>query len=257
MKRAVLIALAALTLTACARKTSSFRAGSREVRTFRHAYADTHLVPTDDGGWLMIDSGGPDDAARLEDDLIDAKIAPKDIRAIVVTHGHWDHAGGARHFEEKYGTPVIAGAGDEGLLQRGVSDDLCPTSSVSKLREHDDETKTFPPPKDPHFVAQETTLEALHVKLPGFVRPVPDHTEGSVVIVVQGLPMLVFVGDMVRGSIIGSGAATHLYNCDLQRNHEAMRSLVHEMPKDTVFVPGHFGNLSPRDLEEALGPFLP
>jgi metallo-beta-lactamase class B len=43
---------------------------------------------------------------------------PKDIKYVIVSHGHYDHAGGARYLQDRFGARVIMGEADWDLLDR-------------------------------------------------------------------------------------------------------------------------------------------
>jgi metallo-beta-lactamase class B len=43
---------------------------------------------------------------------------PADIKYVIVAHGHLDHAGGAKHLQEKYGARLIMSAADYDLLDQ-------------------------------------------------------------------------------------------------------------------------------------------
>lgn len=47
---------------------------------------------------------------------------PADIRYVIVSHGHFDHSGGARYLQEKFGATVILSAADWDLLERNTRD---------------------------------------------------------------------------------------------------------------------------------------
>src|SRR5690606_1525530 len=43
---------------------------------------------------------------------------PRDIRYVLVSHGHGDHAGGAKFLQEEFGARVVMGAADWDLLDQ-------------------------------------------------------------------------------------------------------------------------------------------
>jgi metallo-beta-lactamase class B len=45
-------------------------------------------------------------------------LSPADIKYVIVSHGHLDHAGGAKHLQEKYGAKLIMSAADYDLLDQ-------------------------------------------------------------------------------------------------------------------------------------------
>lgn len=40
------------------------------------------------------------------------RFKPEDIKHLIVTHGHYDHMGGARYMQQTYGTPILMSAAD-------------------------------------------------------------------------------------------------------------------------------------------------
>lgn len=56
--------------------------------------------------------------AEVDDGLRKLGLNPADIKYVIVSHGHGDHAAGARHIQEKYGARVIMSAADYDLLDR-------------------------------------------------------------------------------------------------------------------------------------------
>jgi len=235
----------------CATSSDLPRQGKFEVFSFRRSYSNTHIIKVGPEMFLMVDSGSYEDAPLLEKDLLDKKINPEWIKAIVLTHGHWDHAAGARCFQDKYKTPVLLGAPDSRLLENGKSDPLCPTSFIANMRLSGDQEKSFLAPKATKLIDSKIPLDEWVGPGVGFITPVPSHTEGSLAVVIDELA---FTGDLFRGSLVGASATRHFYICDQERN---LRMISEFLNKDAlnvkIFFPGHFGpSLSRASVEEFL-----
>jgi metallo-beta-lactamase class B len=56
--------------------------------------------------------------AEVDEGLRKLGLNPADIKYVIVSHGHLDHAGGAKHLQEKYGARLIMSAADYDLLDR-------------------------------------------------------------------------------------------------------------------------------------------
>lgn len=73
-----------------------------------------YVVPVADGGVVLIDAGVPSDREAI---LEAAQGRP--VRAILLTHGHVDHAAGVRAWPD---TPVYVGRGDRERLLGGAAE---------------------------------------------------------------------------------------------------------------------------------------
>jgi len=74
-------------------------------------------------GHVLIDGAAPGNAARIEANVRSLGFDPRDIKWILVSHGHCDHAGDVAELVKRTGAQVIAGTGDADLLARGGHDD--------------------------------------------------------------------------------------------------------------------------------------
>ena len=57
-------------------------------------------------------------AAEVDDGLKKLGLNPADIKYVVVSHGHLDHAGGAKFLQDKYGAHLVMSAADYDLLDQ-------------------------------------------------------------------------------------------------------------------------------------------
>ncbi len=55
---------------------------------------------------------------EVEDGLKKLGLNPADLKYIVVSHGHGDHAGGAKYLQDKYGARLLMSAADYDLLDQ-------------------------------------------------------------------------------------------------------------------------------------------
>lgn len=238
------LALLALT-SGCA--TAHVTRGGIEVQTFTHASTNAHLVRAA-GAVFLVDSGYAGDAEALAKDLEAAGVAPASLKAIILTHGHADHAAGARLFQQRFHVPIVVGAGDQDLLAAGANvvptnTRICPNGFIARLRSSEDGAATYAPFTADVVVPMTGPQDLAPLTgIPGRLLPVPGHTNGSLVVEVGEV---VLVGDLLRGGVVGGGAETHLYMCDLDANRRDIRRLLElDAPKAQLVFVGHFGPLT-------------
>lgn len=75
-------------------------------------------------GLILFDATSSEDEAKnkLVPGLVALGLKPTDIRYVIVTHGHWDHFGGARYLQQTYGARIALGAADWDLIEKLPSD---------------------------------------------------------------------------------------------------------------------------------------
>ncbi|MBX2802565.1 MAG: MBL fold metallo-hydrolase [Myxococcales bacterium] len=231
--------IASLILLGCANSSRDTSVGDVEITTLRQAYANTHVVRTADGV-VLVDPGSEEHAEEMDAQIRDAGVDPASLSAIVLTHGHADHAGAAAWFRDAYGTPVVGGAGDVGMFESGHNEELCPTDARAERRLEEDQAATYAPFLPDRLISEPSALSELGAE--ATLTPLPGHTEGSLVL---RIGEAVFIGDVLRGSILGRRARTHFYQCDLEDNEADVQQLMDEIaPDGDTFFTGHFGPLS-------------
>ena len=109
------------------------------------ALSAAYVVETSEG-LVLIDSGLDHDAGPLKSELAELGLNWRDLRAILITHVHGDHCGGADWLRAATGARVYAGEGDAAILRAGVPHDAffsifnmphdipCPTSVDQALK---------------------------------------------------------------------------------------------------------------------------
>lgn len=157
-----------------------------------------HLVVGDEG-CVLVDTGVPGSQRRIERALKAQGRGFPDVRLIVVTHAHLDHAGSAARLRELTGAPIAAHAGDLAHYQQREPMTYCATGWISGLFFR---TGIIVQPYRPFtpdiLLADGQVLDLAPYGLAGRVRPTPGHTAGSVSLELAG-------GDAMVGDLLASG----------------------------------------------------
>jgi glyoxylase-like metal-dependent hydrolase (beta-lactamase superfamily II) len=90
------------------------------IHYLEHARTNVYLVEGDDGV-LLVDTGLPRSKALLLNALSRIGRSVRDIRAVVLTHGHFDHVGTAEHLRTQYGIPVYCHPDDAAIAAHPYS----------------------------------------------------------------------------------------------------------------------------------------
>lgn len=74
-------------------------------------------------GLVLIDAGGGTDGEMIFENIRREGLDPKDIKALLLTHVHFDHSCGAAEFRKKTGCKVYLSAKSSDLLETGTAKD--------------------------------------------------------------------------------------------------------------------------------------
>jgi glyoxylase-like metal-dependent hydrolase (beta-lactamase superfamily II) len=155
-----------------------------------------------------------------------------DVKAILVTHCHWDHLGGIAALAEATGAPVYMPEQEAAVLENPQAfypgQPIRPYSPDVRLQ--GDET----------FEVAGLTFETLSV---------PGHSPGHVAYATDGV---VFSGDVLFAGGVGR---TDLPFADWDTLVASIRTLFDRLPSETVVYPGH-GPETTLGTERERNPFL-
>jgi len=203
------------------------------------------LGPLETNCWIVSDdAGGPavvidpaDDADRILETLGD-----RAVRAVILTHGHFDHLGGATPLVAATGAPLLVHGEDAGSITTAVG-----TGGAAFGFD------VSGPPAD-GLLADGDTVVAGDVSL--LVLHTPGHTPGGICLFAtsaDGSAPHLFSGDTL---FAGSVGRTDFPGGDGRALSRSIARTLAPLPEDTVVHPGH-GPDTTIGRERRLNPFFP
>jgi len=157
------------------------------------------------------------------------------LKAIVITHGHFDHVSGNRALAEATGAPILAHQSDANLFSKAEE-----TADFFLVK-----AENSPPPDRFLQEGDEVTVGAYSLR----VVHTPGHSPGGITLAGDGKA---FCGDLV---FFGSVGRTDLPGGSQEILRESIRSKIATLPEDTVLYPGHGPETTVRR-EKAHNPFF-
>jgi glyoxylase-like metal-dependent hydrolase (beta-lactamase superfamily II) len=166
---------------------------------------NAHLIRSD-AGCILVDTGMPASEHKIARVLARHGLTFSDIKLIIVTHAHTDHAGSAVRIRELSRAPILAHEGDADFYSRKEPMTFCPTSLVGRLF-----FKT-PLPHQPYegfapdiMMKNGDSVNLIDFGVEGLVRHTAGHTPGSIAVELSSRDAL--VGDLVASGILIGGLA--------------------------------------------------
>ena len=143
-----------------------------EVIPLRLGTVNAYLLRGEDGS-VLVDAGGPGAEARLESGLRQAGVQPAQLRLLLLTHGHFDHAGAAAYFQ-RLGVPVALHSADAGAMRPMTGKGLMGKLLLAVSGKLGDNSGL------PAAVKLESLQSLETYGVEAAIVPLPGHTAGSV-----------------------------------------------------------------------------
>lgn len=125
MKRVLIAAAALVALPAQAQGPASWTTPTAPFKVADNLYyvgsagISVWLITTPKGH-IVIDGGMPGAAAQIEKSITELGFQPKDVKLLLSTHAHFDHAAGLADLKADTGAQMVAMAQDKAALETGT-----------------------------------------------------------------------------------------------------------------------------------------
>jgi hydroxyacylglutathione hydrolase len=148
---------------------------------------------------ILVDAGLPGSEHKIGRVLRRHGRGFADIKLIIITHAHVDHAGSAARLRALSGAPIAAHAGDLPYYQQRAAMSFCETGWFGRLFMRTGLILQPYQPFTPDILLDgETKLDLAPYGIDGTVHGTPGHTAGS-------LSVTLAQGDALVGDLIASG----------------------------------------------------
>lgn len=146
---------------------------------------------------ILIDTGLPGSAHRVDAALRLYGLGWNDVALIVLTHAHIDHAGSAVELRRLSDTPLLAHASEVPSCQ-GEPPLLRPTGPFGRLFRMSGAIQRPFPKFEPDRIMTGSRIDLTPEGFAGHILHTPGHTSGS-------LSVLLDTGDVFAGDLVASG----------------------------------------------------
>jgi len=155
-------------------------------------------------GCILVDAGLPGSEPKIGRALARFGLTFRDIKLIVITHAHVDHAGNGARLRELSGAPIVGHVGDIQHFTREVPMTFCPTGWAGRL------FLRAPLIYQPYtafepdiLLSGNDAVELAGYGIQGAVEPTLGHTAGSISVKLRSGEAL--VGDLIASGILIGG----------------------------------------------------
>lgn len=197
--------------------------GTNAFLLWKDGSVDAILIDAPHGAWNAISSFLKQKGLKL--------------KALILTHGHWDHIADAKNFQDA-GVPIYAHKGDQSWIE-----DPSPMNAMLPPELH------FKGVKVDHLVNQGDILKFFGMDFE--IRHVPGHAPGNILLY-NAKDSVVFSGDVI---FAGSVGRYDLPGGNSSILKQSIKTQIYTLPDDTVLYVGHGPNTTVKE-EKHTNPFV-
>jgi len=201
-------------------------------------FVNLHVVVTDDGV-VLVDTGLPRRSARIEKELLGIRKSIGEVRAILLTHHHFDHTGNVADLRTRSGARVFAHAADAPVISGAARPEA--TGALVRMVSR---VMSAQPTKIDQVIAGDGSEP-----LPGFTAVhTPGHTRGHVSYLLDRAGGVLFAGDAAAGRKGAVGSAPRAAAIDPAELDRSVAKLASHDFEHAVF--GHGRAVTGRAVEK-------
>lgn len=172
------------------------------LQRLRLSASNAYLIKGD--GAVLVDSGLRGEGKRILGVLRGEGLSPSELKLILLTHGHTDHAGGASEIAAQTGAPIAMHAEDARWVSSGQEVPAPPITGWARaisrlLSARMIRQRMAIVPFTPDIVLGDADFDLAEFGIPAVGVHTPGHTAGSVSVLLEGGSAI--VGDLAMNGL--------------------------------------------------------
>ncbi|MHA1867557.1 MAG: MBL fold metallo-hydrolase [Candidatus Heimdallarchaeaceae archaeon] len=193
------------------------------IHRIKLGYVNSYLIK-ENSNYILVDTGMLKSHKKIINFLRKLSIEPKNIKLIVITHGHIDHIGSVKEMKEITGAEVLMHETEAKMVEKGNTPEAVLTNKLLKM--------IFP------SIKREITPFSVEIKVSnelslsdyGFDAKIihtPGHTDGSISLIFK--QKHAFIGDIVMKFPLLSGKSYFpIVANEKEKIYESWKKLIDE-----------------------------
>lgn len=186
------------------------------------------LLVTGDAGHVLLDAALPESAPLIDANIRKLGFKTEDVKLILISHGHFDHAGGANSLQRHTGATVAASASTADAMRRGENTPDDPQYGFGK------KFNGFPVVKNVKVVGDQEVVTVGKTAIT--VHLIPGHAPGSTAYTWQSCANGKCLNMVYADSVTSPAAPGFKYGARLESFKKSIEKVA-ALPCDIVLSP--------------------
>lgn len=216
---------------------------SIQIHPIQMGIAKSYIIQ--DKGVIMIGDGSPKKIKKFKKGLEKTSIKPEEIQLIILTHGHFDHAGAAKELKEITGAQIVMHHLDKDFLEKGLKNRPPGLTTWGCFLRHILNAFYAPfahfPVANVDVIVGDEGMTLAEYGIRGKILHTPGHTSGSISVVLESGDA--FVGCLAMNALpLSTKPSLPIFGEDAQALKESWKLVLAQGAK-TIY-PAHGGSFS-------------